>query len=208
VRTIRNSTAPVDAVSIMMPYVAMFAGIHSTKKPMTILLAVDPGLLHPAAALFVGGNLVKASRVKIPKGVTTKDPILERCRAIAIAIADYAGCIPQKICVEYPQIYTADKSKGDPNKLVPLAAIGASLAGLYPHVPVLSPLPREWTGNVPKAEDGDPWQSPRGIRVWDRLSSAERLNVVPSHDAIDSVGLGLYALGRFSRRRVYSDGST
>lgn len=169
-------------------------------------MAVDPGLLHPAAALFIDGELKKASRVKIPRGVTTRTPILERCRAISLAVTDYAGCMPDTLVIEYPQVYTQEKSKGDPNNLVPLAAMGGALAGLYVNARVLSPRPREWTGNVPKSEDGDPWQSPRGLRVWSRLTPAERLRVVPSHDAVDAVGLGLFGLGRFDRRRVYAHG--
>lgn len=170
---------------------------------MTVLLAVDPGLRYPAAALFKNGVLIRASRVPIPKGITTKTPILERCRGICFALVDYAGTTPDTIVVEYPQVYDASKSKGDPNHLTPLAAMGGVLAGLYPNSIVMSPKPREWTGNVPKSEDGDPWESPRGQRVWERLSPAERKNVVPSHDAVDAVGLGLFGLGRFNRKRVY-----
>lgn len=173
---------------------------------MSTLLAVDPGLRYPAGALFVGGELVKASRVKIPKGITPKTPVLERCRAIALAITDWAGVIPDVLVTEWPQIYTADKSKGDPNQLVPLAGIGACLSGLYLHARTISPRPREWTGNIKKNEDGDPWDSPRGQRVWSRLSVVERGRVVPSHDAVDAVGLGLFGLGRFERRRVYEVG--
>lgn len=168
------------------------------------LLAIDPGLRYPARAFFVDGELIVASRVPIPKGITTRTPVLERCRAIAIAlIGDYR---PDVVVTEYPQIYTREKSKGDPNKLIPLAAIGACIAGLLPDAKVVAPKPREWTGNLPKDEDGDPWLSPRGRRVWSRLTVEERARVVPSHDAVDSVGLGLYGLGRFDRRRVYESG--
>lgn len=173
---------------------------------MTVLLAVDPGVRYPAGALFVSGVLQKASRVKIPKGIGPKTPVLERCRAISLSITDWAQAIPDILVVEYPQIYTQDKSKGNPNQLVPLAAIGACLSGLYMATRVISPTPREWTGNIPKNEDGDPWDSPRGRRVWERLSDVERTRVVPSHDAVDAVGLGLFGLGRFDRRRVYETG--
>lgn len=173
---------------------------------MSVLLAVDPGVRYPAGALFVSGVLQKASRVKIPKGIGPKTPVLERCRAISFAIAEWAGVTPDVLVSEFPQIYPADKSKGDPNYLTPLAAMGGVLAGFYPNARVLSPLPKEWTGNIPKNEDGDPLDSPRGRRVWERLSEVERTRVVPSHDAVDAVGLGLYGLGRFERRRVYETG--
>jgi hypothetical protein len=171
---------------------------------MTTLLAIDPGLRYPARAFFVDGELVAASRVPIPRGVTTRTPVLERCRAIAIAlIGDYR---PEIVVTEYPQIYTREKSKGDPNKLIPLAAIGACIAGLLPDTKVISPRPNECWGNVKKNEDGDPWESPRGRKIWKRLSVAERGRVIPSHDSIDAVGLGLFGLGRFERRRVYESG--
>jgi len=169
---------------------------------MSTLLAVDPGLRFPAAAWFVDGVLQKASRVKVR--VDTKEVMLKRCRDVALAIAYWCPSVPATICAEYPQIYTAEKSKGDPNNLTPLAGIGGCIAGLFPEARILSPKPRDWTGNVPKNETGDPWKSPRGQRVWDRLSAAERAVVIPSHDAIDSVGLGLWCLGRFERRRVFS----
>lgn len=169
---------------------------------MSTLLAVDPGLRYPAAALFRDGLLVKASRIQIPN--VKHLPVIERCRAICFAIDRFSGITPDTLVVEYPQVYTQDKSKGNPNQLTPLAAMGGVLAGLYPNSAVMSPLPRDWTGNVPKAEEGDPWKSPRGQRVWDRLSPAERKNVVPSHDAIDAVGLGLWGLGRYERMRVYA----
>ena|SRR5688500_1924883 len=169
---------------------------------MPTLLACDPGLRYPAAAWFTDGVLVKASRVKIK--VDTSEQIAKRCRDIGLAIADWCPGLPDALIVEWPQIYTADKSKGDPNNLIGLAGVGACLAGLFPNSSILSPRPREWTGNIPKSETGDPWKSPRGQRVWDRLNATERLAVVPSHDAIDAVGLGLFALGRFTRRRVFS----
>lgn len=168
---------------------------------MTTLLAVDPGLRYPAAAWFVDGVLVKATRVKVK--VDTSEQIAKRCRDVALAIAHWCPESPSSLCVEWPQIYTQDKSKGDPNNLVPLAGVGACLTGLFPDSSILSPKPKDWTGNVPKTDEGDPWDSPRGQRVWERLSPSERLCVVPSHDAIDAVGIGLWALGRFQRRRTY-----
>lgn len=183
---------------------------------MTTLLAVDPGLLYPAAALFIDGELQAASRVKVPKDVS-KLPVAERCRTIAFLIRDWyrdppywTGRAnvhdPDTLVVEWMKVYTSDKSEGDPNDLLPLTGIDCAVAMLFPQAEVLSPIPREWTGNVPKAKKGDPWKSPRGQRVWSRLSVEERNRVIPSHDAIDAVGIGLWGLGRFERRRVYETG--
>lgn len=170
-----------------------------------ILLAVDPGLLHPAAAVFEDGELKKASRVKIPKGINTKTPIGARCKAISFAVAEWADVAPNTVVIEWPKIYTAGKSKGDPNLLLPLVGIGMCIAGFFPDCELLSPLPSEWTGQVPKATSGDAWLSARGIKIKKRLSESEIACIDVSHDSLDSVGLGLWALGRYDRLRVYDE---
>ncbi len=170
---------------------------------MSILLSIDPGLLNPAAAVFVDGILKKASRVKVPKGINTKTPAGVRCRSIALALAEYCGTTPDELIIEWPRIYTAGKSKGDPNGLLPLVGIGMALSGIYYNAKLLSPTPSEWTGQLPKSTTGDPTLSVRGQRIWDRLSSEERSSIIISHDSLDAVGLGLFALGRFERRRVF-----
>jgi hypothetical protein len=109
-----------------------------------------------------------------------------------------------ELVVEWPQWYATGKTKGDPNDLAYLAGIATGLAVAFPGAAVRSPVPRTWIGGLPKATSGDPWASPRGARVASRLSDAERALVPDSHDAIDAVGLGLWACGRFDRRRVYS----
>jgi len=180
---------------------------------MNPLLAVDPGLLYPAASLFITGELQAASRVKV-SGSASKLPIAERCRLVGQLIREWYDATkkpgdawePEVLVVEWPKIYTADKSEGDPNDLLGLAGINCAVATLFPHAKVLSPIPREWTGNVKKSKSGDPWASPRGIRIRSRLSDLEVSRVIPSHDAVDAVGLGLWALGRFERRRVYETG--
>jgi hypothetical protein len=181
------------------------------------MLALDPGLNHPAAALFRGGILVSAERVKVGTGLTDL-PTAERCVRVAAAVVRWGMGLnmnPRWLVVEWPQIYRASKSKGDPNDLTPLAGIGSALAGMLSvalsprdiYLGVLSPTPAEWAGQVPKSEKGDPWKSPRGARVRSRLSEAEVTAVLPSHDAVDAVGLGLWALGRFEPKRVYDFGS-
>lgn len=168
-------------------------------------LAVDPGIRYPAAAIFDGSKrLLTASRVKLPSALS-KLPAGERCLAIGKLIVQWTGDYHTRIgglCFEYPQIYTAKKSKGDPNNLLPLVGVGMVVAAYF-DVPVQSPKPVDIWGQVPKSEDGDPWASPRGQKIWRRLDDAERTTVVVSHDAVDAVGIGLWALGRFERIRVF-----
>ncbi len=181
------------------------------------LVALDPGLIHPAAALFRDGLLVAASRVRVPSRLA-KDvrDVGERSRQVAALVcewivghlrrgADGQPVPPSELVFERVQIYRAGRGKGDPNDLVPLAIISGAVAGIL-GCRVVSPTPREWTGGISKCEDGDPWASPRGGRVRRRLSDAELAAVTPSHDAVDAVGLGLWRLGRFELIRAYARG--
>lgn len=166
--------------------------------PGKILLALDPGILYPAYALFGGGELVSASRVSLP-GKLKKLNMAERVRHIGNLLYDAVSEYVDEIDVlvyEVPQIYRREKSKGDPNDLIPLALVSGYLSGRYPETEVVGRKPREWCGQLPKATRGDPWASARGELVASRLDAAERLCVVSSHDAIDAVGIGLHHLDR------------
>ena len=183
-------------------------------EPVGDLLAVDPGAAHPAAALFRGGKLIAAERVVLEE--MTKLSPLDRSVRIAHAVLRWVvgrEGRPRYLVCEWPQVYRPGKGKGDPNDLILIAGIAGSIAGALAmavaigaeerSLVVSSPTPGEWAGQVPKSTTGDPWASARGIRIRSRLSDSEALCVVPSHDAVDAVGIGLYALGRFERRRVY-----
>lgn len=177
---------------------------------MSILLAVDPSIRSPGAAIFVSNELAAACVLKLED---IGGDIGHRTRYASRRICDWARATGLPVTsatvliYEWPQIYAAAKSKGDPNDLPGLAAVGAGVAAMMPwHSSILTPTPREWTGGVPKSTKGDPWLSARGIRIASRLSEKELSLVPKSHDAIDAVGLGLFALGRFQRRRVISRG--
>lgn len=181
--------------------------------PVGDLLAFDPGALHPAAALFRAGVLRCAERVKIDSAWADL-PVVDRCVRIAGNAVRWAIALdasPRVLVCEHPQVYRQSKSKGDPNDLLLLATINGALAGVLSYaaagrdlgVTILSPTPREWVGQLPKSTTGDPWQSQRGVRIASRLSAAEREVCESSHDAIDACGLGLWALGRLDRVRVF-----
>ncbi len=173
---------------------------------MSHVLAVDPGLRYPAAALFVDGELLAASRVKL-KTAWAKLPMAERVLTIAREIRTWYGELlttnPTQVgyVFEQPQVYQRVKSKGDPNDLIPLMGVGMAVGALlYDQIHELKVhcyKPREWAGNTSKSTKGDPLDSIRGKRVWKRLSDVEKSRVVLSHDAIDAVGLGLKYLGRY-----------
>lgn len=176
-----------------------------------ILLAVDPSLRSTGAALFVHGQLVAVERFR---GLTPNIDVAHRARDMARDIRDWVGSAqPTLLAVEWPQIYRETKSKGDHNDLLGLAGVCAALAAMYPDAIVKSYRPAEWEP-APKVSptrkakrlgpiDSEAFTSPRGVRVMGRLLPAERELVPMSHDAVDAVGIGLHALGRLGRARIY-----
>lgn len=167
-----------------------------------ILLAIDPGLRYPAAAVFKDGILLAASRVKVP-GANHKLPVGQRClevaRLIRAWVSQYGA--PGELVIEWPRV-RGRGSKNDPAGLFPLAGIGCALAGLLfadnPNLIVISPEPTEWLGgNTSKSTTGDPWASTRGYRAKKRLTQEEFTKVVATHDSVDATCIGLWRLGRF-----------
>ena len=85
---------------------------------------------------------------------------------------------------------------------------------------ILTPTPAEWIGQLSKVCPacrgkakkkcsecrGSAWETPRGRRIRSRLTPAELALVPDQNDAIDAVGLGLYALGRLTPQRSLSNG--
>lgn len=194
---------------MISPPAELVARLHASR-----FLAVDPGTEHPAAAIYDRGELVVASRVKLPTALVRMTGQLmqsERARLIAKCIVEwYRGTFvngtppppPSLVIHEWPQIYTYSKGKGNPNKLIPLAAIGTAVACLFDVEPV-SVEPDEWIGQIKKDEDLPnelSWESPRGKFIRSRLTPAEVARVVLSHDAVDAAGIGAWALGKLERR--------
>lgn len=171
----------------------------------TNIVALDPGVRNPAICLLIDGTVIKAQRVKLPVK-WAKLPPGERSRQIGNLIVNTVEQISKKpittVIYEWPQIYRIGKSKGNPNKLLPLVAVGATVAALI-GAETQSPTPHEWIGNLPKSEKGDPWQSPRGQFIKRRLSKEELENVQNTHDAIDACGLALFCAGRLKLQHVY-----
>ena len=184
---------------------------------MSDLLAIDPGLESPGAALFRDGVLIAAARIIVPDlGPTASHG--QRALAAADAIVNWvhhhvAQVIKVSIVAhEWPQIYNASKSRANPNNLIGMAAIdgavGCAFAFIAAHrgeqLELRTYLPAEWAGQLPKdTRKGKYWTSPRGQRIKSRLTDAEWVFAsVVNHDAGDAIGIGLHALGRLGVRRA------
>lgn len=172
---------------------------------MTILLALDPSIRAPGAALFRDGVLVACRAFEIRE---SRADVLHRARSAAAAVAAWAGGVlgaarVGEVATEWPQVYAPGKGRGDPADLVPMAAVCGALAALYPAAAVRAYLPGEWC-RLPKSRShAEAHTSVRGARILSRLSPEERALVPRSHDAVDAAGVGLHHLGRLGALRVY-----
>ena len=95
------------------------------------LLAVDPSIRSTGVALFRSGDLISADVIKASDAkASTADIGMRTLRMAQEVVAWVGGCdaAPGTLVGEYPQIYTTDKSKGDPNDLLALAGVGPILA--------------------------------------------------------------------------------
>jgi hypothetical protein len=175
------------------------------------LLSLDPSIRSCGVALFRRGILVAAKRLT---RATSAACTGERAAAMALDVLAWLVDVradPSCIAHEWPQIYRATKSKGDPNDLIAMAGVATGVAtGLRVAaaarnrcVEIVSYEPDEWCGQLPKVTKGDPWASPRGQRIASRLQPEERLHVPAQHDVLDGVGIGLKALERFERVRCF-----
>jgi hypothetical protein len=169
-----------------------------------VLIAIDPGLRGCGVAYFdaADGKLLSAHYAKNP--ATSRSSLAERTLAMAKAVLLGRKAEPwtwlDTLVLELPQIYRF-KGKGDPNEsLVPLILIDGAIQALF-GAPARMYLPHEWKGSV----DPDVCI----YRVQARLTPQEKRTVCVfpdslAHNVWDAVGIGLFHLGRFNRKRVYA----
>lgn len=183
---------------------------------MSTLLALDNSLTSPGVALFTDGLLTHSDRLRQPQAQAHLN-LAERVLLVAQDVVRWAIARaeePYNLAWEWPQVYTAAKSKGDPNDLLGVVAVGAAVAGILAMgcqmrgtaLQQASYTPAQWIGQVPKATKGSALKSARALRVLAPLDPLEQDAVLPQHDAIDAIGIGLYHLGRLRPRRVFPGG--
>lgn len=164
-----------------------------TTRPL--LFTLDPGLRGCGIAYFGDdGTLLHAKYLKNPvkKGggpeawLGFMDELQEQ---------NTQGKLPlvvQTFVSEYPQVYRAGTSKGDPDDLLQLASVVATFASNIVAKDYLAVRPREWKGTVPK--------DVHHARVLKALDDHEKLIVEASappslrHNVFDAVGIGLWWL--------------
>jgi hypothetical protein len=201
-----------------------------------MLLAIDPGMNSPGVALFDTSFLRAAGALEIPLEWIALEPgerwmnvALEIAAWTRNALGGIFMPVVRTVVFEKPQWYARSKSKVDPNQLVGIAGVAANVTGMLQPGKVRTPTPAEWIGQLPKVcpvcdgrkttkvagkrvkracEEckGSAWETPRGRFIRSRLEPGELKLVPDQNDAIDAVGLGLWALGRLKPRSVFSNG--
>ncbi len=169
---------------------------------MNHLVALDPGINRSGVAEFANGQLVRAFCVSVaakdfPIGIVG---LGMRAKYMAGRIHSVGGFpIGTKVIAEWPQIYQREKgkSKGDPNKMLPLAAVIGAVVARHFIDGVQLIQPHEWKGQASKPA--------MKRRIVERLTPTElaRIPVKLVHDGWDAIGIGLHGLGRLERKRVF-----
>lgn len=170
------------------------------------VVSIDPSIRSVGVALWRNGKLRRAKRITVEDVEMIEDPAARWIRVAYRIIEFVADCKHEvhAVIFERPQIY-GGPSEVDQNDLLGLAGVGGAVAMglsvLRAHqnviVRVHSVLPREWSRGLPKIKKGNAWESPRGRQIWARLDETERACAPAQHDAVDAVGIGLFAIGRF-----------
>ena len=154
------------------------------------LLALDPGLRGCGLAYFdANGVLLHAKYLKNPvKKGGGPEAWLGFVEAMPVDLWRVEHFVS-----EYPQVYRAGASKGDPDDLLQLASVVAVFTANVVAKDYLAVRPREWKGQVPK--------DVHHARLVKALDDHEKLIVEESappslrHNVLDAVGIGKYWFG-------------
>ena len=116
------------------------------------------------------------------------------------AAAHEATAASVRVVSEFPQVYAAGKSKGDPADLLELAAVVGMLAAALKAPRFSVVLPRAWKGNVPK--DIMARRILAGVTGESLAAYNRDIARVPPylrHNVIDAVGIAKWAAKKGAR---------
>lgn len=159
-------------------------------KPRRLTLAIDPGVHACGCALFLDDELALAEYVRewqsehawSGTGAAVWDWAIKAC---------WGPEYHKTLVIEKPQIYPGPKQE-NPNNLLDLTGVGGYIAGCVGADRLVTVLPRQWKGQVPKAAMNE--------RIFDKLTNVERGRIIrhgaKDHNTLDAVGIGLFHLGR------------
>lgn len=152
-----------------------------------ILFAFDPGARSIAWARFECARLVACGYVD----AKTVDE-LQR----AIEVTNVRG---REAVIELPQVYQQRAWKGDPNDLIAVAVtVGRIAAEVGAGGLVRLVRPHGWKGSTPKDVMTARIES-KLLTEESKILHCANIPRAKRHNAIDAIGLGLWALGRLAR---------
>lgn len=178
-----------------------------------LLLAVDPGIRGCGVALFKDSALIACAYAKNPvKSGSDFDAVISLAKEVYgwwnERLFDFyrGGELDLRLVLEWPRVYTASKSKGDNNDLMPLVAVDAAVVALF-GVPARRVYPRDWKSTLSKEQTQARVESrlrPMGGGSGEWSAYCEGTDAARSlaHNVVDAVGIGLHALGRFEPVKV------
>lgn len=160
---------------------------------MHSLIAVDPGLRHCGIAYFYKGILGYAGLVRNPETTARGARAwIAMARAVAARIQRFDW---EKGVVEDQEQYEGASNRVNRADLTELAHVAGAVALVLGArgSDVESPLPKQWKGQLPK--------DVCNRRIEAKLTPLEAVVIeregALTHNIIDAVGLGLWALKRF-----------
>ena len=157
-----------------------------------LVVAVDPGLRACGVSVWVGKTLTRAALVKNPE-TTLRD--MTAWRTMGKAVVAWLGPVgPLRVLVcEKPQVYAGRRAGGDPDDLMQLVGVDGALSVLLDAGAYVTYLPRTWKGTVPKdihVKRIEAKLTPQEVAAIEKCAPSLR------HNILDSIGIGLYHLGR------------
>lgn len=167
--------------------------------PGVRILCVDPGLRGCGVAVFDGGFLINAAYVENP---VTHGRGYKAHSEMGEAVSFWLDKGADRVIIEHPRVYPGSaQQKGDPNDLLDVVAVGASVASWCNSREIETLFPSEWKGQVPKEVMTE--------RIRRALSDIERLNIQKCkaslmHNVLDACGIGLFRLGRLNRKVIHN----
>lgn len=176
-----------------------------------MILSVDPGKRACGCALWAqttfGAELHRAEIVQgAPPGIV-RDPEVWKWTAHAVWrwVRVRADPAITQVAFERMPAYRSD-TPSRTMAVQDLVAVAAWICALFPQAEHHAYFPREWEGNLNRKGPSDPVVE----RVKGRLTPEEFSRVVlpgassKAHNVWDSVGIGLYHLGRFAPKKVFA----
>ena len=161
-----------------------------------MILTIDPGTKHAGVACwfeYQNSYLLHHAFLAVCANSSLEASVMSMPHACCPAGWPHAarGHWLDQVVVELPQVYTRDKSKGNPNDLIKVAAVaGALLKGILADRQMFV-LPAEWKGNAPKEVTENRCRVDLSAEELDRVElPAKSLQ----HNVWDAIGIGLWFL--------------